>query len=179
MRVFFASICTIAVVALIAYSSRARAAGGALTGKMAAFNYLIGGSWNCSIKMPPMDGRPALTNHATVTFDVLLGNVFHAHQSAAYYSADSYYGYSWKSNLYWITTADSTGAYRYATSSDGETYTRNSSSNPFTINVRTTYAKVNSSTIAVHEVLPNGGHQEIIDRAQPGSMHGLSQKRAL
>ena len=112
---------------------------------MAAFNYLIGGSWSCSIKMPPTDGRPAQTNHATVAFDVLLGNVFHAHQSAGYYSADS------------------TGAYRYATSSDGETYTRISSSNPLNISVRTTYAKVSSNTIAVHEVLSDGKQLEIVD----------------
>jgi len=160
---YLSAIAVIAVVALTGYWSPVGAAGDRLTGKMTAFNYLMGGSWNCSIKIPPTDGRPALTNRATVTFDVSLGNVFHAHQSAAYYSADSYYGYSWKSNVYWITTADSTGAYRYATSSDGETYTRISSSNPFSLDVRTTYGKVNSNTIAVHEVLSDGGRQEIID----------------
>jgi hypothetical protein len=154
---------TLVAVALIAYWSPARAAGATLTGKMAAFNYLIGGSWSCSIKMPPTDGRPAQTNHPTVAFDLLLGNVLHAHQSAGYYSADSYYGFSWKSNLYWITTADSTGGYRYATSSDGETYTRISSSNPLNISVRTTYTKVNSNTVAVHEVLSDGKQLEIVD----------------
>ena len=162
-RGFCASVVVIAVLALIGYCSPVRAAGATLSGKMTAFNYLIGGSWGCAIKMPAIDGRPAQTNHATVAFDVLLGNVFHAHQYAAYSSADSYYGYSFKSNLYWITTADSTGAYRYTTSSDGETYTRISSSNPFSLDVRTTYAKVNSNTIAVHEVLSHGGRQEIVD----------------
>lgn len=165
MRVSLASIAAIAVAALIGYlSPPARAADGTLTGKMIAFNYLIGGSWNCSIQMPAMDGRPAHTNHATVTFDVVPGNVFHAHESAADdYSGDSYYGFSWSSSLYWITTADNTGAYRYATSTDGETYTRILSSSPSNVKATHTYTKVNSNEVTVHEVLSDVGHQEIVD----------------
>jgi hypothetical protein len=149
MRVFFASICTIAVVALIAYSSPARAAAGALTGKMAAFNYLIGGSWNCSIKMSAMGGRPAHTNQATITFGVVPSNVFQAHESAADYSGDRYYGYIAKSNLYWSTGADNIGSYRYATSIDGDTYTGTLWSSALTIKIRNTFTKVNSNKVTV------------------------------
>jgi hypothetical protein len=165
MRVFLASIAAIAVVALVGYwSPPARAADGTLTGKMIAFNYLIGGPWSCSITTPAMDGQPAHTSHATVTIDVVPSNVFDAHESAADdYSGDSYFGYSWNSNLYWIATADNTGAYRYATSTDGETYARISSPISSSIKDTHTYTKVNSNEVTVHEALSDGEHQEIID----------------
>jgi len=164
MRVFLVSIAAMTAVALIAYwSPPARAAGGTLTGKMAAFNYLIGGSWNCSIKMSAVSGRPAHTNHSTVTFGVVPSNAFHSHASAADYSGDRYYGYSAKSNLYWSTGADNIGSYRYATSADGDTYTGTLWSSALSIKIRNTFTKMNSNKVTMHEVLSGVGLQEIAE----------------
>jgi hypothetical protein len=163
MRILIASICAVVIAALIAYSGPTRAASGTLTGKMAAFNYLVGGSWSCSTKIPAMVGRPAHTAQATVTYAVVPSNVFHNHVSAADYSRDGYYGYSAKSNLYWSTGADNIGSYRYATSADGNTYTGTLWSSALSIKIRNTFTKMNSNKVTLHEVLSGVGLQEIAE----------------
>jgi hypothetical protein len=162
VRILFVTICAVTMAALIGYSGPTRAASATLTGKMAAFNYLIGGSWSCSTKIPATVGRPAHTSQATVTYAVAPSNVFHNHVSAANYSRDRYSGYSAKSNLYWSASADNMGSYSHATSIDGHTYTGITASSVLStsIKVETTFTKVKSNKVTVHEAFSGGGLQE-------------------
>ncbi|HEY1656200.1 MAG TPA: hypothetical protein VGF86_13930, partial [Candidatus Tumulicola sp.] len=96
MRVVPTVVCAVLLTCLAAFAP-ARAAGGPLTGKMALFNYLIGGTWSCSTKMSAMDGHAGGNGRSTVTFDVVPGNVFHDHVASAHYADDDYFGFDAKS----------------------------------------------------------------------------------
>jgi hypothetical protein len=161
MRVLFASIGILAVAALVG-AGQARAADNALTAEMAPFNYLIG-SWNCSTSLPAMNGQPARTEPATVTFEAVPGNVFHDHVASADYAGDDYFGYNAKMKTYWSASADNAGAHGFATSADGKTYTGTSAMGPVSMNVISTYTKVSPSNITFHEVISGGGQQATID----------------
>jgi hypothetical protein len=165
MRVFFASVVMLAIATLIGYSSSARAADGTLTGQMATMNDLTGGSWSCSTAVPAMQGQPAHTDQATVTFEVVPGNVMHDHVAGTTYSGDDYYGYNLKSSTYWSTSADNMGGHGFATSTDGKTYTGTSSMGPSSMNVTSTYARVAANKVTVHEVLSGNGENTSIDTA--------------
>ncbi len=148
---------------LSGYSSPARAAGSVLTGEMAYANYLLAGPWNCTTAVPAMMGQPAHTDHVTLTFDVVPGNVFHDHVSASDYSDDDYFGYNPKTNTYWSVSADSMGNNGSATSTDAKTYTGTSSMGAMSMSVTSTYTKVSASSVTFHEVVSGGGQQETFD----------------
>jgi hypothetical protein len=161
MRNILVSI-AVPVVAVLLASGQAHAADSALTGEMAAFNYLMG-SWNCSTQLPAMNGQPARTEPATVTFDAVPGNVVHDHVASADYAGDDYFGYNAKMKLYWSASADNAGAHGSATSPNGKTYTGTSAIGPMTMNLTSTYTQVSPGNVTFHEVISGGGEQVTID----------------
>ncbi len=163
MRVFFASICAVAFAAFIVSPAPAKAADAALTGQMASFNYLLGAPWSCTTSVPAMQGMPAHTEDATVTFEVAPHNVFHDHISGAEYMADDYFGYSTRMNNYWTTSADNRAAHGFALSTDGKTYTGTNSMGTMTMNVATTYTQVGPNKSTMHEIVSGNGEQMVFD----------------
>lgn len=158
MRTIFAALAAASLLGLVAFGGRVEAAG-ALTGKMEMFNYLIG-TWSCSTNMSAMGKQPAEKGQSTVAFDIVPGNVFHDHVSAAHYADDDYYGYSAKSATYWDTSADNTGGHAYATSQDGETYTGSSWQGSSSMHVVSVYKKVSPTKVTVHEVITDSNGQK-------------------
>src|SRR5579863_619276 len=163
MRVFLAFSCALMIVALFGYSRPALAPDAMLTNQMATMNALTGAPWSCSSTVPAMMGQPAHTDQATVTFDVVPGNVLHDHVAGTTYTGDDYYGYSSKMSTYWSTSADNMGGHGFATSPDGKTYTGTSSMGPAAMNVITTYTIVAPNKATVHEVLSGNGETASID----------------
>lgn len=161
MRIPLAFIAAL-TVAFITNLSGARAAD-ALAGKMTPFGYLLGGSWNCSTKVPAMGNQPARTDQGTATFDVVPGNVVHNHVSTPTYSGDFYFGYSDRASSYWQTEADNMGVHGFLTSTDGITYTGTSAMGPTATQDTVTYTKVTPSRVTVHEVLLGLGPQGVFD----------------
>lgn len=152
MRVFFISISALLAV-LATQVTPARAASATLTGKMASSNWLVGSSWSCTTKNV-MNGKPARTGRATVTFDAAPGNVLHNRVSSPRFSLDEYSGFDSKSNAYWDVQADNTGSHTYATSANGSTYTGLSWDGNSSSKTTFTYAKVSSNELTVHQVAP-------------------------
>ena len=163
MRIFLSSVCMLAAALLIGASPPARAADAVLTGEMAPFNGLLGGPWSCSTVMGAMDGQPAQTQAATLTFDVVGGNVLHDRVSAADYSDDDYFGYSPKMKMYWSVSADSLGNHGSAASTDGKTYTGTTYMGHATMSITSTYTMAGPGKSTVHEVISMGGQQQTID----------------
>ena len=163
MRILLALIGAVTVLSFSAFSTPARASGGALTGKMAMFDYLLAGSWTCSTKVPAMEGHPAHTDQSTLRFDVAPDNVLHDHVSAADYASDDYYAFDPKSNMYWNGTLGSTGTHGYASSSDGNSYSGLSWAGKSPAKVTTTYTKVNANMVKAHVVTTVGLHEVTID----------------
>lgn len=162
MRTLLVATCAASLLAFVALAP-AHAADGSLTGKMAPFNYLIGGTWTCSTKMSAMGGRPASSGHSTVTFDVVPSNAFHDHVASPEYADDDYYGYDAKSATFWNSSADNFGGHQYATSKDGVTYDGTSWERSSTTSVVSTYKKVTPTKVLVHEVLTSKGHTGTFD----------------
>jgi hypothetical protein len=152
MRVFFISISAVLAV-LTAQVTPAGAASGTLTGKMANSNWLVGSSWSCKTK-DVMDGKPARTSHATVTFDAAPGNVLHDRVSSPKFSLDEYSGFDAKSNAYWDVQADNTGSHTYATSPDGNTFTGMLWDGDSSSKTTFTYTKMGSNEVTLHQVSP-------------------------
>ncbi len=161
MRNFLTSMCVAAVLAVLV--SPALASDATLVGGMAGFNYLLGGPWNCTTAVPAMAGQPARTDHVVLTFDVAPNNVAHDHVAGASYMGDDYYGFNADDNTYWSASADALGNHGSAASKDGKTYTGTSALGSVTINVTSTYSKVNANTATMHEVLSANGQQITID----------------
>jgi hypothetical protein len=160
-----ASICAIVAVVAIAYPGRSRASTEPLTDKMAAFNYLTGGSWKCSTKVPAVGARPAHTEQVTVVFSLAPGNTIHSRVSGPGYSRDRYYGYKAKSRLYWAASVDNQGSYGFETSRDGATYDGSTwfGGMSLSLKLRNTLAKVNANEFTTHEVLSGGRLQMAVD----------------
>lgn len=163
MHKVLVAIGSITLSTLVAVASPAQAAEQTLTGQMDAMNYLAGAAWNCSTKVPAMHGQPARTDEATVTFEVVTGNVIHDHVTGANYVGDDYYGFDPTANAYWSTSADNMGAYGHASSTTGKTFTGTSSAGSATTNVSSTYTKVSPNFITIHNVLSGGGQDATID----------------
>ncbi|MGC2635356.1 MAG: hypothetical protein WA215_14245 [Candidatus Cybelea sp.] len=159
-----AAICAILVVA-VASPGRSWASTGPLTDKMAAFNYLIGGSWKCSTKAPAVGARPAHTEQITVVFSLAPGNTVHSRVSGPGYSRDRYYGYKARSRLYWAGSVDNQGSYGFETSRDGVTYAGSTwfGGMSLVLELRNTLAKVNANEFTTHQVLIGGRLQIAVD----------------
>lgn len=158
---------SLAIVSALAMGAFFLAGGSAraadLTGKMAAYSYLISAPWNCTTNVPAMANMPAHTDQGTATFDVVPGNVMHNHISTPMYSGDSYFGYYDRMSSYWEVDADSMGGHAFLTSSDGKTYSGTSSMGPMSMQETTTYSKVADNKATVHQVLTVQGQAVTID----------------
>jgi hypothetical protein len=156
-----------AIVVLVTLTSpnSSRAQTGPLTNQMAAFNYLIGGAWKCSTKAPAVGTRPAHTEQVTVDFSPAPANTVHSRVSGPGYSRDRYYGYTSRSKLYWVVSADNHGSYGYETSKDGATYAGDTWFGGMSLNLklRNTLAKVNAKEFTTHQVLLGGPVQIAVD----------------
>jgi hypothetical protein len=132
---------------------------------MAPFNYLIGGSWKCSIKAPAVGARPAHTERVTVVFSLAPGNTAYSRVSGPGYSRDRYYGYKAKSRLYWAASVDNQGSYGFETSRDGATFDGSTWFGGMSLNLkfRNTLAKVNADEFTTHQVLIGGRLQVAVD----------------
>lgn len=152
MRRVFGIAGAIALAAFAVHAGAAVAAG-ELTGKMAAFGYLLGAPWACTTSVPAMGSEPAHTDRGTATFDVAPGNVAHNHVATPTYAGDAYYGYSDRQSTYWEVDADNMGVHAFLTSADGKAYSGTSAMGPLSMQETTTYAKLAPNKISVHEVL--------------------------
>ncbi len=164
MRMWFTAVAVFAVVSSAAFASPARAAD-ALTGKMALYNYLLGGPWSCTTKVPAMQGKPAHADQSTVRFEVVPGNALHDHVTASDYAGDDYFAFDSKSNMFWDGNLGSDGSHGYASSSNGNTYTGQTWSGKTPSKITTTYTKVSPTSVKVHVVTSMGGHPMTIDSA--------------
>ncbi|HLY01703.1 MAG TPA: hypothetical protein VKR56_04315 [Candidatus Cybelea sp.] len=157
MRVFFASLCAIALAAFIAFPAPAKAADTMLTGKMAPFNYLLGAPWSCTSQVPAMHDMPAHTDQLTVTFEIAPRNIIHDHVSGTDYMGDQYFGYSSRMSNYWTTSADNEASHGIATSTDGRTFTGTVHMGMMAMDVTTTYGKSGANSISMTQLLSGGG----------------------
>ena len=146
---------TVALLATFASSARA---GDGLTGKMAMYDYLLAGPWSCATKVPAMQGKPAHTDQSAVRFEVVPGNVLHAHATASDYAGDDYYAFDSKSSTYWDGNLGSDGSHGYASSADGNTYTGQTWSGKTPSKITTTYTKVSPTSVKVHVATTMSGH---------------------
>lgn len=163
MRTSLALRTTLTVAAVLIGTSTARAADGTLTGKMAAFSYLLGGPWSCSTNVPAMGARAAHTDQGTATFDVVPGNVVHNRVSTQEYSGDFYFGLSDRMNSYWQTDADNMGGHAFLTSTDGVTYRGTASMGTTSMQDIITYTKVAPNRVTVREVISGTAPQATFD----------------
>jgi len=149
--------------ALAGNAASAQTPNGALTGKVASFNYLLGAPWNCTTNVPAMNGQPAQVLKGSVTFDVAPGNVLHAHVGSGTFSSDQYFGYSTRQNTYWTSTANSVGMALFQTSTDGKTYVGSAAVGASPATIRDTYTKAGDNRVTVNEVTSANGSQEATD----------------
>ena len=124
-----------------------------LSGKMAAYNYLLGAPWTCV--------SPRSTS--TVTFDAVDPATMHVHVAAPPYVADSYYGYASQSNFYWGTTADSMGMVSSERSADGNTYSGTATVAGASAPVQHVYAKVSDKHSTTRSTIMVNGKQQVLD----------------
>lgn len=159
--------CFVLVAALASWAFFAHArsvdAADVLTGKMARFIHLLGGSWSCSTSVAPMNGQPAHTDRSTATFEIVPGNALHNHLSSDDYSGDFYIGYTERTNEYWQTGADSLGMHAFLSSTDAVTYSGTSSMGPISVQDRITYARAGEDKVTAHEVLSGPRSQSVFD----------------
>lgn len=113
-----------ATIALTASGASATAGGSMTAGGMPSdhMSYLIG-TWNCTVTLAGMMGKPATTDHGTLTFSMGPHETIHAHVAATDYAQDAYYGYDPKTKTHWTTAADTEGVIASETSKDGVTFT--------------------------------------------------------
>ncbi|MGC9991998.1 MAG: hypothetical protein ABSD52_06360 [Candidatus Cybelea sp.] len=162
MRVFFASLCAVALAAFIAFPVPAKAADTMLTDKMAGFNYLLGAPWNCTTQVPAMHDIPAHTEQNTVTFEIAPRNVIHDHVAGGNYAGDDYFGYSSRMSNYWTTSADNEAGYGIATSTDGRTFTGTMHMGMMALDVTTTYVKSGANSVSMTQVMSGGGQSATV-----------------
>ncbi len=156
MRIALAVIAASLIAGLSVPASAQNTTPVALTGKMQPFSYLLGTPWSCTTNVPAMGSMPAHTDQGTAMFEVAPGNVVHGHASTSNYSADFYYGYSERSNMYWETSADSMAGHGFLTSTDGRTYSGNMSMGPIAGQSTVTYGRSGNTKVTVHEVTSGG-----------------------
>ena len=154
MRLCFCVAAAAAMAGSVLYASPVRADD--LTGKMALYNYLTAKPWNCTISFSAMGDMPAHTDQATATFVVVPGNVMHDHVQSPMFVGDFYFGYSEPTNSYWQADANNMSFHTFLTSSDGRTYSGTASLGPSSMQDTTTYSKLASDRVTVHEVTSGG-----------------------
>ena len=134
-----------------------------LTGKMAAYNYLMGGPWTCKTTMTGAPAGVPPTSTATVTFDAVSPSTMHVRVAAPPFVSDSYYGYATQPSMYWSTTADSMGTVSSERSTDGKTYSGTAMVGPASAQVQDVYTKVSDTHSTVHSTMMVNGKQQVSD----------------
>jgi len=99
-------------------ASAPSSASGPLTGKMAAYNSLLG-AWSCTTQFPAMGDQPAHTETATVTFIIVPQNVMAIEVSSPQFAGRNFIGFDAKSNQYWRTEMGVYGGIMRETSTNG------------------------------------------------------------
>ena len=102
----------LAVIALLATLVASNGGEEALTGQMAMYNNLLNGPWTCTMGSATYKAW----YHASA------GNTLHGNLWSNDSSEDEYAGYDAQRKVYWLASADTTGATESQTSADGVTY---------------------------------------------------------
>jgi hypothetical protein len=137
----------------------------ALTGKMAQFDHLLGGTWSCVTRIPATEAAPAHEDRSTARFDAVPGGVVHDHIISEDYSGDFYIGYNDRSSAYWLIGADSLGTDVSLTSADGLHYSGTSSMGGIVMKDSATYENAGPNKTVAHEVFTRPGAEAIFDTA--------------
>ncbi len=143
---FRVATCSTFVFALLAMV-HADAAPSTLTGKMGAYNYLLGRKWTCT--------GGGSTYFAAYT--VAPGNALYGHLYSAQGSEDAYFGYRDATHRFWTVSVDSTGATSSQTSADGATYAGTLFDGKSTSKATNVFTKVDSRRWTVHARGSAGG----------------------
>lgn len=153
--------CAVAAVAFFAPAMVVPAnPAGALTGKMATMQFLVG-SWNCNVKIVASPGQPSTTKHGIVAFSVSPGNTLHSHMTAEEYAADTYSGYTDKLKFFWLTQIDVYFDESGETSKDGKVFVGEGLS---TGRIRDTFSRPTPTTTRdLQESKTNGSWHMISD----------------
>jgi hypothetical protein len=120
----------------------------ALTGKMAVFDDLLGPTWTCTLG----------TFKYFAAYAAGPGNTLHGHLYSPDSSEDTYFGYDAQRKLYWIDSADTTGATESQTSSDGMTFVGTLNDGGTISKATNTYTISSASKWLVHALGSAGGH---------------------
>lgn len=148
MRRFIVAFCVL--IPFVMGSGRADSAS-ALTGKMARYNYFVGGTWKCDVNIPKIGDHPAQTTHNAETYEVAPGNILHGHTVSAVAVGDGYTGYDDKAGVYWFSSTDGAHAFGWQISKDGVTFEgygwpRDSTDSK--VGIRETHTKVSANEYA-------------------------------
>ena len=126
-----------------------------LTGKMAAFNPLLGHTWSCAstVRIPK---KPDQHVRMRITVDAQPQNSFSAYIAADGFAGTQYFGYDAKAGHYWANTANSDGSQLRQTSDDGVTFSGSIVGSP--ISIADTFAIDRNGIWKIHDVLttPSG-----------------------
>lgn len=156
VRAFVISLALAAAFAALSRPAAAQTA--ALTGEMASFAYLVGGSWSCTTTVPATSATSAYSEHAVVTFELAPDNTIHEHGTSDKYAFDRYFGYDAGQRTYFSTNADNRGNFGYLSSTDGATYTGREHVGANQEYPRTVgYTKVSDNQISDHDETNLGG----------------------
>lgn len=141
----------------------------ALTGKMTIFNYLVGGTWQCTVTTTVAGGSSPTSVTSTETYDVVPEeNVLHAHTIASNDNSDSYYGYSNEAQAYWHSAIESHGSMAYSVSRDGVAFEGSAwyrFSLPDEVPISATFTKVNEDERTERLIAGLPEHKVTLDRA--------------
>ena len=135
----------------------------ALTGKMAQYAHLLGGSWSCTTQVPATGATAAHEDRSTAIFVAAPGGVLHDHIGAEDYSGDFYIGFDVRTQHYWLTGADTLGTDISLVSSDGLHFSGTSSMGGIVMNDRATYTNLTPDRTQSHEVFTRPGVEAIFD----------------
>ena len=129
------------------------------------FGYLIGGTWNCKVRIPAIGSHPVETQTSSETYEVAPGNVLHGRTISQDAISDDYYGYDPDVKVYWHSGVDSHGSAAYSISLDGTTYKGYywSSLMLHKVSTTTTYTKLNGNERSGHFVAHEPARTVVID----------------
>jgi hypothetical protein len=119
-----------------------------LTGKMAIYNDLLGARWTCTLG----------TATYFAAYTAARGNTLHGHLYSKDQTEDEYFGYDAQRKLYWISSADSTGATESQTSVDGMTFVGTLNDGRTTTRATNIYTIHGAHKWVVHARGSAGGH---------------------
>lgn len=110
------------MVASFGGTSAGTIAHGSLTGKMAMFNYVLGGQFDCHEYQPLLASVVQHINPSATRFEAESSNTLYWRTRWNSYTSDAYLSYDQNLRLYWLVVADSKGGAGWFTSRDGATF---------------------------------------------------------